>query len=276
MLNYVLDQQKRQDAQFQHWSSYQDSLVQLTSWLDNMEINTKIDQVNWLSMNEVKTKLLKLKTCLQDVTSHKRFIENINEKAAVVINTNPNAPSEEIQEMLELVNERYQTLKDNLTSSVNNMEEAVEVIQQYQELERTHQDWQKQMWDKLSVYTDYSGSKNALEARLEKVNEMSQELKTGEGVLDNIKNHIATVDESKIPSKVKDVMERDISNIKFDFSKFASSLEEVKQGLNERLRQWSEFESQLDKLSSWSSETEKQLKNYDFSKIERLDFRIIT
>ena len=48
--------------------------------------------------------------------------------------------------------------------------------------------------------------------------------------------------------KVKEAMERDLSNIKFDFEKFTSSLEDVKQGLNERLRQWADYEAQLEKL----------------------------
>ena len=264
IIKYVLDQQKKQDTQLQNWSSYQDSLIQLTSWLDNMESTSKQDQINWLNISEVKTRVLKFKTYLQDVISHKRFIENINERAAAVINLNPVAPAEEIQEMLESINERYDNLKENMKNTLSNMEEAMDVIQQYQELQRTHQDWQKQMWDKLSVYTDYAGSKHALETRIERILEMSKEVKEGEGALEKIKKHIGTIDDNKIPSKVKEAMERDISNIKFDFEKFTSSLEDVKQGINDRLRQWSEYETQQEKLTTWLSETENLLKNYSF------------
>ena len=144
------------------------------------------------------------------------------------------------------------------------MEDSMEVIQQYQDLQRSHQDWQKQMWDKLSVYTDYSGNKVALESRIEKLQDMSKEVQEGETALDKIKKHIGTIDENKIPTKVKEAMERDISNIKFDFEKFSSSLEDVKQGINERLRQWTEYESQYEKLTSWLTETENLLKNYTY------------
>ena len=264
LLKYVHDQQKRHDIQLQHWSSYQDSLIQLTSWLDSMENIIKLDHVNWLNVSDVKAKLTKMKNCQQDISSHKRFIENINERAAAVISMNPNAPSEEIKEMLDLINERYHNLKDNMNSTLSNLDDAVEVIQQYHDLQRTHQDWQKLMWDKLTVYTDYSGSKQALESRLENINEMLQEQTEGENVLNKIEKHIDSIDGEKIPSNVQESMKRDISNIKFDFSKFSSSIEEVKQGLNDRLRQWVEYDSQLEKLSSWLGDTETQLKNYTY------------
>ena len=56
-----------------------------------------------------------------------------------------------------------------------NMEEALDVLQNYHDLQRSHQDWQKQMWDKLSVYTDYTGNKHALDTRMEKIMELSKE-----------------------------------------------------------------------------------------------------
>ena len=264
ILNYVLDQQKRQDTQLQHWSSYQDSLIQLTSWLDNIEASSKLDHVNWLNITEVKTKLLKFKSYQQDIVSHKRFVENINERAAAVINLNSAAPAEEIQEMLETINERYSNLKESIKVSVANMEEALDVLQNYHDLQRSHQDWQKQMWDKLSVYTDYTGNKHALDTRMEKIMELSKEINDGNSNLDKIKKHKSAIDSKKIPSKVQEAMEQDLSNVKYDLEKFTSSLEDVKQGINDRLRQWTEYETQLEKLISWLSETEGLLKNYSF------------
>ena len=44
-----------------------------------------------------------------------------------------------------------------MKGSIIQMEAAIDFIQQYQDLVREHQDWQKLMWDTLSVYTDYTG-----------------------------------------------------------------------------------------------------------------------
>ena len=52
------------------------------------------------------------------------------------------------------------------------------------------------------------------------------------------------------------------SDIKFDSDKFISAIQDVKQGVNERLRQWSEYETQLEKLINWLNDSESALKNY--------------
>ena len=49
---------------------------------------------------------------------------------------------------------------------------------------------------------------------------------------------------------------------RFDFDKFISAIQDVKQGVNERLRQWAEYEAQLEKLVNWLGDSEAALKNY--------------
>ena len=214
VMRRVGELQKRQDAQLQHWTSYQESVNQLTTWMEAMEAAGQQEQVNWLSVQETRSRLLKYKTTLQDITGHKRFIEAVNERGAAVIHSSPLAPAEEIQQTIENMNERYEALGENMRKTVTNMEDAIECIQQYQDLQKAHQDWQKQMWDRLSVYTDYTGSKNALEARLEKIGEMQKQVSDGERVLESIRKHITGMDDSKIPSKVREAMDRDLANIK--------------------------------------------------------------
>ena len=46
MMKEVGDVQKKQDAQQQHWSIYNDSLTYISSWLDNMEAGLSQDQVS--------------------------------------------------------------------------------------------------------------------------------------------------------------------------------------------------------------------------------------
>ena len=76
---------KKQDAQSKAWTLYKDSLVAANQWLESMEAGLKNDQINWLSLQETRSRLLKLKADLQDIFSHKRFIESVNEKGAAVV-----------------------------------------------------------------------------------------------------------------------------------------------------------------------------------------------
>lgn len=45
-------------------------------------------------------------------------------------------------------------------------------------------------------------------------------------------------------------------------AKFASTLADVKHGLEERLQQWNEYEGTFDRIISWLNESETLLKNY--------------
>lgn len=45
-------------------------------------------------------------------------------------------------------------------------------------------------------------------------------------------------------------------SFRFDFDKFISAIQDVKQGVNERLRQWAEYEALLEKLINWLGDSE--------------------
>ena len=81
MMKEVGDVQKKQDAQQQHWSIYNDSLTYISSWLDNMEAGLSQDQVieyknlyfRHLILDNIKTKLI-FKNVL--ITRKFKFINN--------------------------------------------------------------------------------------------------------------------------------------------------------------------------------------------------------
>lgn len=61
----ITEQQKKQDAQSLQWSSYQETLQQILTWLDTMERVIKQDfSIAWSSLQEIRSKLLKLKVFL--------------------------------------------------------------------------------------------------------------------------------------------------------------------------------------------------------------------
>ena len=51
-------------------------------------------------------------------------------------------------------------------------------------------------------------------------------------------------------------------NDRYEMAKFASTLADVKHGLEERLQQWNEYEGTFDRIISWLNESEALLKNY--------------
>ena len=59
----IVNEQRKQEAQSLQWSSFSDSIQAARNWLDNMEKTIVVDPSNWLSLQELRSRLLKLKVC---------------------------------------------------------------------------------------------------------------------------------------------------------------------------------------------------------------------
>lgn len=258
----IKEQQKLQDAQSLQWSSYQEMLQQTLVWLDTIEKSLELDPSAWSSAQEIRAKLFKHKTTQQEIVSHKRIIEAVTEKAQGLLQlTNDDNVNQEIQETVKNINKRYKSLVKNVQKAIARLEESLEIYQQFSDLQKAYQDYQKQLWDKLSSYTDYSGNKAALQLRLAKVVELQDSTQEGNVKLQVLVDHVNSKT-GKLPGRTKEAMEREVANLKFDFEKFVSALNDVKHNIEGRLQQWTEYEASFDRLLQWLSEAEANLKNY--------------
>lgn len=259
----IKGQQKLQDAQSLQLSSYQEMLQQTLAWLDSMEKLIQPDSSTWISIQEVRAKLLKHRTTMQEILSHKRIIEGITEKAQALVKLSSSKESTmEVEENVKYINNKYKELVKKAQSVVKQLEDCLNVYQNFYDLQKAHQDYQKQLWDKLQSYTDYSGNKQALEERLNKVIEIQDHL-SSEGTikLNELKDHVENK-VSAIPARAQEQMQRDVANLQFDLDKFVASLSDVKYSLEDRIKQWNDYESSLDRLLSWLADAELTLKNY--------------
>lgn len=254
--------QKRQEAQTLQWSSYQDILQQTLSWLDTMEHCLQQENPNtWTSPQEIRSKLFKFKASLQEISSHKRIIEAVSDKATALIQSNAISNPDEVQATVANINERYDKLVSNCSKIISQLDEAIDVFQQFSDLQKSQQDHQKSLWDRLTGYSDYSGSKPALQTRLAKVNEIQYSLPESTLKLQTLANHVEQKT-SGIPARCKEAMTRDLTNLNVDFERFTSALSDVKSALENRLQQWNDYEHNLDRLITWLGDAESSLKNY--------------
>merc|ERR1712106_671155 len=134
-------------------------------------------------------------------------------------------------------------------------------LNSHNDLTEGHADWQKDMWEKLHALTDYSGNKSVLTSRLASICELEAAKTDGRNMILQITSHSHQLID-KLPTRAKENMEREINNLKYELAKFASTLADVKHGLEERLQQWTEYEGTFDRIFTWLNESEATLKNF--------------
>ena len=194
----------------------------------------------------------------QEILSHKRIIEGVSEKANALVQVSQ-APID-IQKV-GLVTQRYEKLVETSQKGIANLEAILDVLQQFYDLQKAYQAYLKQQWETLANYSDYTGNKSALHARLLKVIEIQDNLSEGEIKLNVLEKHV-TENSRMLSPRSQESMERDLTNLRFETKKFANAVSDAVRCIEERIQQWSEYENSLERLLLWLSEAESSLKNY--------------
>ncbi|KAK8753231.1 hypothetical protein OTU49_003340, partial [Cherax quadricarinatus] len=146
----IVEQQRKQEAQTLQWSSFSDSTQAARNWLDNMEKTIVVDPSNWLSLQELRSRLLKLKTTLQDITSHKRVLDAVKERAGYLLQASPS--NKDVMSAMEEVQHRHEKLALNTKKNIEDLEWMIDNLSTHQDLSASHAEWQKDMWEKLHSY----------------------------------------------------------------------------------------------------------------------------
>lgn len=260
----ILQQQKEYESQTLQWSSYQDVLQQTLAWLDEKEkIIDSEEKAVLNSAQEIKSKLLKNKTLLQEIYSHKRVIETVTDKAKSVAATlhSGKEESDEMTSIIQSVWDRYNALTNRLASIIDKHESTFEVYQQFADQQKSLQDYQKQLWDRLHLLSDFTGNKAALQGKLVKIQELLDAIPNGNNklkiLLDLIENNA-----SKLSPRGKEGMSRELALLRADLEKFTATVHDVKRGIEDKIQQWIEFDSANDRLQHWLSDTEMSLKTF--------------
>ncbi|XP_038215060.1 nesprin-1 [Zerene cesonia] len=260
----ILQQQREYESQTLQWSSYQDVLQQTLSWLDEKEkIVDNEEKATLNSAQEIKSKILKNKTLLQEIYSHKRVIETVTDKAKTVAVSIQSAQGESDQttSIIQSIWDRYNTLTTRLAAIIDKHESSYEIYQQCTDQQKSLQDYQKNLWDRLHLLSDFTGNKAALQSKLGKLQELLDAIPSGNNKI-KILSDLIESNSAKLSPRGKDGMLRELGLIKADLEKFTTTVHDVKRGIEEKIQQWIDFDSANDRLQHWLSDTEMSLKTY--------------
>ncbi|XP_055538750.1 muscle-specific protein 300 kDa isoform X3 [Wyeomyia smithii] len=254
----IINWKKQCDVRTVQWSSYQDILQQLLAWLNATE--NKIDaneSQSWTSTQEIRSKLFKYKALLQEITSQKRMIDSLNEKAIQVsANKNSEVPAE-----IQSVNARYEMLKKSTTDTIGRLERALAVCAKFNELNKAHLDEQEILLSDLKQLSDVTGSKKMIKDKIQRVRELQSLVPKRKEKLDNLEQ-IINENRDFISPGVINNMEQDLLKIRTEFDKFNTSIEDALKLLEKRLTLWDNYQQQLDHINNALVEIEESMQNY--------------
>lgn len=250
--------QKSIDTKSNQWSSYQEIHQQLLKWLENIENGIKEEEANKaITPQDVRTKILKLKSISHEIMSHNRLIETLNEKSSVL----EGSPEDKVA--VEQINQRYNTVKRTTAEILKNAETIMDVLNNFMEMHKVQLAHQKLLWDKLTIYSDFTGSKNELASKLEKINEIEKHAVPDEARLNGVKSCIEK-NSDILPQPIDESLKKDVAKMFAEYEKFKNALQKIKKDISDRIELWRQYQESCDMLQQILEETEANLKNFTF------------
>uniref|UniRef100_T1JGP1 Calponin-homology (CH) domain-containing protein n=1 Tax=Strigamia maritima TaxID=126957 RepID=T1JGP1_STRMM len=250
----VENYQKQMESDSQQRLQHNEGLQQILNWLDVVEKSLHSEQRTWGTFQEAKNKLVRYKSLQQDVAAHKRIVDSICEKSQNI--TNPVTKEGTIS-----MKKRYDNLAATITNLVRKLDVTIDNLHRFSELQQGQAEWQKNVWDELIVFTDYTDNKQAMMTRLEKMKDLDNKMCEGEANLKAIAKQAEQLFVD-LPQRSREILEREQQTMRLDFEKLSSTIKGNIDSLDVRIHQWTQYEEQVEKILRWLTETETVLKEF--------------
>ncbi|XP_041353316.1 nesprin-1-like isoform X4 [Gigantopelta aegis] len=269
--------QRRLEVSLVQWTSFDDSYSQVENWLREMETQLEGTTPLRSTLEEKKSQLHNYKALHQDVLSYQRVIDSISDKAQSLVQSSNNP---ELSRFISGTGTRYQKLCIAAKDRVQQYEVFVADHQQYNDAYNSCVDWLNSIREKLSVCSDVSGDRHAIQSRLDKIQRRCDILATRMEGEPKVKN-VVVLAEKVLPHTApqgKEIIVRETDALRADWEAFISALAKTKSDLESCMIQWKEFETWQEKCADWLKESENKIRSTDLkstlqekqSQLERL------
>lgn len=249
--------EKSIDTKSNQWSSYQEIYHQLLKWLDAVKAGIEDEEkIEATSQQEVRAKILKLKSVSHEILSHNRLLETLNEKSAFIVGSSDEKAS------VAIIKQRYENVKQKSNDLLTNAETIMQILNRFAEEHKAQLAHQKMLWDKLTIYSDSIGSKSELTSKLEKLIEIENNIVCDEMTLTDVRKLVE--DNSKtLPAQISESLEKDATKMFSEYEKFKAALQNVKSNITDRLALWKNYQNSCDHLQQILEDAETNLKNFN-------------
>ncbi|XP_035824390.1 nesprin-1 [Aplysia californica] len=247
------DTQRQLDSSRMQWQSFDENFEQLQKWVAEVEAQMDSDPELKATLQEKKALLQHYKTRCQDIMSHQTMVDSISDKGTAL-------SSAQVQNKLKQLNNKYNHLCNAAENCVRKAEEYVDEHQSYQDVSQLCRDWLTATRDKVAVCAEVGGDKQALQNRLDRLQDIMATMGDGETKLrqahqqgERIMPHTSPPGQSNL--------RRELDSLTADWDALVTRMDETQQGLAQAIQALDLYDGSCESLNRWLRETESQFKD---------------
>ncbi|CAH1263258.1 SYNE1, partial [Branchiostoma lanceolatum] len=231
------------------WGSYQESLDELTKWLQQTESTLDKELPLVADLKEKRAQLNKQQAIHQDIVTHQSLLEKVVEKAGQV--TSDSDVSD--------IREHYAELLTKAQDRVSHMESIVSDHQQYQEALQSFQTWFNPAQEELRGCGEACTERAATQTKLNKLQELQSYVTTGKSMVE----HLSSLGDQTLlntsQAGVKHI-HQEIKTAHRDVDQFSRDIRKLSTDLEVLLGEWERYEEMEKELTTWLANMESTLK----------------
>ncbi|KAH9507320.1 hypothetical protein Btru_056905, partial [Bulinus truncatus] len=251
--------QRKLEVSLVQWTSFDESNGQVEQWLRQMEFQLEGQIPLKATLEEKKSQLHNYRALQQDVTSYQRIIDSISDKASSLTQ---NSSDRELSRFISQTGARYKKLTSAAKERVGLYEAYVDEHQQYNDMYNECVEWLNSIRERLTACSDVSGDKNAIQSRLDKIQDILTTRKEGEPKV----KKVLELAEQVLPhtaAQGKEVIMRETEALKDDWEAFIKALTKTKKDLESCMEKWKDFDSWNEKCGSWLKDLDVRLRDVE-------------
>ncbi|XP_071454288.1 muscle-specific protein 300 kDa-like [Hetaerina americana] len=239
------------------WTEYEDQYQESTDWLTQTEV--LVHSYNKLqdSLEEKKNFLEQFQNHLQTLFDWQKDLDRLNMKAQVLLET---CADTRISNAITQMTTKYNALLSLAKEIMKRLELHYQEHQQHNTLYQECQDWLDRTREKLGECQDIPNTLPEVKNKLQVVRGIRQTLEQGQNKLRyalELKEKVILNTEQNGAAKLQE----DTDNLKQEFEKLMTDVQDVRQKLTNRASQLEEIHKAHKLLADWLEEIEMKVKS---------------
>ena len=241
------------------WTGYEESSATFTRWLQEAQDQLKGKLVLKTTLDEKKAQLQIYRTLLQDIKSQKPVLDDLKEKS----NYLPEK-SDKIESYVKSAVTKHEEVLNKSKKAVEEYEGIVNDHYQYTKAVMETSEWLTATANTVELWSDSSLERLSLHANLERLKSLQVSLPGEQPKIDNLRSCGMKVIPGTLESGQINIRGQ-IDSTTQEWQGLRSSIDMTIETLENKIKQWQEYESLKDSCLTWLRETDTKLHAFDLN-----------